>query len=148
MFSTMISRCVFCPNYRVTTVKLANAKGFRLYTTASSSFLKEADAMKTSTVESNRIYVLGVGNIGLLFAHSLATTLNPPPITLLLHRPSLLEEWEGNRRQILLVKKNLPNAASGIDVELVKPLGEPQVRLSTISISDKRVVIRGAQKLL
>jgi len=72
--------------------------------------------------------VLGVGNIGLLFAHSLAMELNAPPITLLVHRPELLEEWEKNGRNILLVKRDIPVIASAFDVELLSALGaEPQV---------------------
>ncbi len=42
---------------------------------------------------SGRIHVLGLGNLGRLFAHELAIQPSPPPITLLLHRRSLLEEW-------------------------------------------------------
>ncbi len=43
-----------------------------------------------------RIYVLGVGNLGRLFASSLARQANPPPITLLVHRKELLEHWMAN----------------------------------------------------
>ncbi|KAK1536691.1 uncharacterized protein CCOS01_02011 [Colletotrichum costaricense] len=40
-----------------------------------------------------RIYVLGVGNLGILFASSLASLPNPPPITLVVHRKELLLLW-------------------------------------------------------
>ncbi|KAJ4260671.1 2-dehydropantoate 2-reductase (Ketopantoate reductase) (KPA reductase) (KPR) [Fusarium torreyae] len=40
-----------------------------------------------------RIYVLGVGNLGRLFASSLAQAPEKPPITLVVHRKELLERW-------------------------------------------------------
>ncbi|KAL4725559.1 2-dehydropantoate 2-reductase (Ketopantoate reductase) (KPA reductase) (KPR) [Fusarium chlamydosporum] len=40
-----------------------------------------------------RIYVLGVGNLGRLFALSLAQARDKPPITLVVHRKELLEQW-------------------------------------------------------
>ncbi|KAJ0309044.1 hypothetical protein COL5a_001164 [Colletotrichum fioriniae] len=43
--------------------------------------------------QQQRIYVLGVGNLGILFASSLASLPNPPPITLVVHRKELLLLW-------------------------------------------------------
>ncbi|KAF5978034.1 2-dehydropantoate 2-reductase [Fusarium bulbicola] len=40
-----------------------------------------------------RICVLGVGNLGRLFASSLAQAPDRPPITLVVHRKELLEQW-------------------------------------------------------
>lgn len=40
-----------------------------------------------------RIYVLGVGNLGRLFASGLAKAEPRPPITLVVHRRALLEQW-------------------------------------------------------
>ncbi|KAF2994560.1 hypothetical protein E8E14_002978 [Neopestalotiopsis sp. 37M] len=40
-----------------------------------------------------RIYVLGLGNLGRLFASNLRKLSSPPPITLILHRKALLEHW-------------------------------------------------------
>lgn len=44
-------------------------------------------------LENRRIYILGVGNLGRLFASSLAKQVNRPPITLVIHRKELLEHW-------------------------------------------------------
>lgn len=41
-----------------------------------------------------RIYVLGVGNLGRLLATSLSQIPAKPPITLVVHRKSLLEHWD------------------------------------------------------
>ncbi|TGJ88133.1 hypothetical protein E0Z10_g653 [Xylaria hypoxylon] len=43
--------------------------------------------------ERRRIYILGVGNIGRLYAMCLSKIVNGPPITLVLHRKELLEHW-------------------------------------------------------
>lgn len=48
-------------------------------------------------LDPRRIYVLGVGNMGRLYATSLAKLPNPPPITLVLHRKELLSDWEAGR---------------------------------------------------
>jgi len=40
-----------------------------------------------------RIYILGVGNMGRLYATCLSKLANPPPITLVVHRKELLEHW-------------------------------------------------------
>ncbi|KAL1900642.1 2-dehydropantoate 2-reductase (Ketopantoate reductase) (KPA reductase) (KPR) [Sporothrix stenoceras] len=51
--------------------------------------------------ERRRIYVLGMGNLGRLFAVSLAKLPNRPPITLVVHRPGLLEQWRSNPGVVL-----------------------------------------------
>ncbi|RYO82181.1 hypothetical protein DL762_006754 [Monosporascus cannonballus] len=47
-------------------------------------------------LERRRIYVLGIGNLGRLFASSLAKQARRPPITLVIHRKKLLEQWATN----------------------------------------------------
>lgn len=41
-----------------------------------------------------RVYILGIGNMGRLYANYLAKCTNPPPITLVVHRKELLSQWE------------------------------------------------------
>ncbi|KAI1310946.1 ketoisovalerate reductase [Xylaria venustula] len=43
--------------------------------------------------ESRRVYILGVGNIGRLYAMCLSELTSRPPITLVVHRKELLERW-------------------------------------------------------
>ncbi|KAH8166997.1 hypothetical protein CIB48_g1223 [Xylaria polymorpha] len=43
--------------------------------------------------DGRRIYILGVGNIGRLYAMCLSKIVNRPPITLVVHRKELLERW-------------------------------------------------------
>ncbi|RYP66445.1 hypothetical protein DL771_007774 [Monosporascus sp. 5C6A] len=44
-------------------------------------------------LERRRIYVLGIGNLGRLFASSLAKQARRPPVTLVVHRKELLDQW-------------------------------------------------------
>lgn len=68
---------------------------------------------------TGRIHVLGLGNLGRLFAHELAIQPSPPPITLLLHRPGLLEEWDEAGRKIEITTEGVVSSSSNYDVELV-----------------------------
>ncbi|KAF5873467.1 putative 2-dehydropantoate 2- protein [Botrytis fragariae] len=82
------------------------------------------------------IHILGLGNLGKLFAHSLATKPNPPPLTLLLHRPNLYEiakvkglkigihydgvwNWEGQYNAELVCMDDLP---SPLDIKCISNL--------------------------
>lgn len=53
----------------------------------------EKDKGDVDGSERRRIYVLGIGNLGRLFASSLAKQANRPPITLVVHRKELLQHW-------------------------------------------------------
>ncbi|RDW73161.1 hypothetical protein BP6252_07068 [Coleophoma cylindrospora] len=73
--------------------------------------------------QSRRIHILGLGNLGLFFAHSLAERphASRPPITLLLHRPSLLQTWKGEIEAIDGHSGTGKSVVrSGFEVELVE----------------------------
>jgi 2-dehydropantoate 2-reductase len=53
----------------------------------------QISAYNASGDSEKRIYILGVGNLGRLFASSLAQAPDRPPITLVVHRKELLEQW-------------------------------------------------------
>lgn len=53
---------------------------------------------------SPTIHILGIGNLGKLLAHSLRRCHPEIPITLLFHRPSLVDEWNAAGRQIEIVR--------------------------------------------
>jgi 2-dehydropantoate 2-reductase len=97
--------------------------------------------------EDRRIYVLGAGNIGTLVAHSLAslTESTRSPITLLLHRQSLLDAWNAKGKTLDLLR--FPDGASqprtGIDVEL-KVAGS-QTRESETPIQNLIVCVLASQ---
>ncbi|KAF2146267.1 uncharacterized protein K452DRAFT_219546, partial [Aplosporella prunicola CBS 121167] len=73
-----------------------------------------------------RIYILGTGSIGKFVAHSLRSIPNPPPVTLLFHKPSLLKEWHAAGEEIRLsirvaLGQRADVARNGFDVELAMP---------------------------
>lgn len=74
---------------------------------------------RAMSTNSGRIHVLGLGNLGRLFAHQLAIQPNPPPITLLFHRPGLLEEWETAGKKVEITTEGVVSSSSNYDVELV-----------------------------
>lgn len=73
------------------------------------------------STSSGRIHLLGVGNLGRLFAHELAIQPNPPPITLLFHRQDLLDEWGKAGKKIEITAAGVLSSSSNYDVELVQP---------------------------
>lgn len=46
--------------------------------------------------DGRRVFILGLGNLGRLYATCLSQLSDPPPITLVVHRRSLLEHWVSN----------------------------------------------------
>ncbi|KAH6647245.1 ketopantoate reductase PanE/ApbA C terminal-domain-containing protein [Truncatella angustata] len=73
----------------------------KLYSWTSANLSKERANQAVPKTQENspkkpsrdRIHVLGIGNMGRLFASSLAKLPSRPPITLVLHRKALLEQW-------------------------------------------------------
>lgn len=63
-----------------------------------------------------RVFVLGVGNLGRLYAACLARLSDPPPITLVVHRRSLLEHWASNPGIEITRHGNLERL-SNLDIE-------------------------------
>ncbi|KAK1968465.1 6-phosphogluconate dehydrogenase C-terminal domain-like protein [Colletotrichum sublineola] len=66
---------------------------------------------------SRRIYILGVGNLGILFASSLASLPEPPPITLVVHRKDLLLSWR-EQPGIEIIRRDSISKHTEFDVEL------------------------------
>lgn len=66
-----------------------------------------ASSALNRTFEERKIHILGVGNLGKLFAYSLARKKRPPPVTLLLHRQGLERDWEEAGRSIELITRGV-----------------------------------------
>ncbi|OTB07229.1 hypothetical protein M426DRAFT_71880 [Hypoxylon sp. CI-4A] len=81
-----------------------------------SEFRKDAEQQQ----QQHRIYILGIGNMGRLYASLLAktTTTNPrpPPITLVVHRRELLEHWRA-RPGIELARDGTAEWNADFDIE-------------------------------
>jgi 2-dehydropantoate 2-reductase len=87
---------------------------------------------------SNRIHILGLGNLGRLFAHALAKADNTTPITLLLHRASLVDAWEQAGQKIELTTDGTPDRTGSFDVELVSSQG-PQDSIDNLIVATKTI---------
>ncbi|CZR57579.1 uncharacterized protein PAC_07468 [Phialocephala subalpina] len=79
----------------------------------------------STDIDMSRIHILGLGNLGRVYAHALATGPDPPPITLLFHRKSLLKEWAEADASIKIegVSKFLPevpSSSSSYDIEVLE----------------------------
>lgn len=68
---------------------------------------------------SGRIHILGVGNIARLLAHAIATNPSPPPITLLLHRSSLQQEWIDAKESIEITRDGIAKRGGSYDIEVL-----------------------------
>jgi len=91
-----------------------SAAGRRNYTAASEQYARESRVPP-------RIHVYGVGNVGKLIAHSLRADNHPPPVTLLFHRPRLLNQWNHSDKTITLESDGHRVSRTGFDVDLAIP---------------------------
>ncbi|KAI0804150.1 ketoisovalerate reductase [Xylaria sp. FL0064] len=66
--------------------------------------------------ENRRIYILGVGNIGSLYAMCLSKLANRPPITLVVHRKEFLYHWVANPG-IELTRHGRVDRSTAFDIE-------------------------------
>ena len=66
---------------------------------------------------SRTIHVLGTGPVGKFFAHSLAGLSNPPSVTLLIHRPLLVQQYHDEGGAIRVLSNDHVIEQSGINVE-------------------------------
>jgi ketopantoate reductase len=66
------------------------------------------------------VHILGLGNLGKLFAYSLAKCNQGTPITLLFHRSSLIPEWDKAGRSIEITTKGVSDRQTGFEYELLE----------------------------
>jgi 2-dehydropantoate 2-reductase len=84
------------------------------------------------SLEKRRIHILGIGNIGCLFAHSLARISNRPPVTLLFHRLSLLQDFKKAGETIEIITNDTSNKQYGFDYEVIGAEGPKEQRSEPI----------------
>ena len=64
------------------------------------------------------IHILGLGNLGKLVAHALASSHPAPPqVTLLLHRPELYSQWDKAGHYIDVVTNGVSDRRGGFQIE-------------------------------
>jgi 2-dehydropantoate 2-reductase len=80
--------------------------------------LSQSRFKSTSTKNVGRIHVLGAGNLGRLYAHALASSPNPPPISLLLSSQRQLKEWEDAGRKISITTNGQISPTTNYEVQV------------------------------
>ena len=65
-----------------------------------------------------RIHILGLGNVGIFIAHSLASIPNRPPITLLLKGSNHLKEWRAADEILRVTTRQITESKKGFDCEV------------------------------
>jgi 2-dehydropantoate 2-reductase len=68
--------------------------------------------------EKKRIHILGLGNIGKLFTHSLAQISNLPSVTILTHHHNQPDEFRAAGGKITLSKNGIDHSISGLNMEV------------------------------
>lgn len=72
---------------------------------------------KHSRDEASRIYIIGLGNLGRMYAAYLSLiTPTPPPITLVVHRESLLSQWTENSG-VEVTRQGVLHQSKAYDIE-------------------------------
>lgn len=71
---------------------------------------------------TRRVHILGLGSIGTFIAHSLKCLPNPPPITLMMHKPEMYEVFKKRGRTVRLInqKSQVNDEQTGYDVDLLE----------------------------
>ncbi|RDW77422.1 hypothetical protein BP6252_05475 [Coleophoma cylindrospora] len=70
---------------------------------------------------SRTIHVLGSGPVGKYVAHSLSRLPNPPPVSLILHHPLLLQQWQDEGQAIRLVKDSHVDVNCDVNIDTSYP---------------------------
>ncbi|TDZ61660.1 Ketoisovalerate reductase BEA2 [Colletotrichum trifolii] len=106
--------------------------------------------MWTHRDPARRIYILGVGNLGILLATSIASLPDAPPITLVFHRKELLRSWS-RKPGIEISRGGIVQRQAGFDVELwseeLPPSGEQREIAGGRSIRNLIVTTKASQAL-
>ncbi|KAH8587573.1 ketopantoate reductase PanE/ApbA C terminal-domain-containing protein [Bisporella sp. PMI_857] len=71
---------------------------------------------------SREIHILGTDSLGLHIAHSLSSSLHAPPVTLLIHRPRLIQQWHEEGGAVRVYKNGEIHTTSKLNVELLADL--------------------------
>lgn len=80
----------------------------------------------SSTRDAHRIHIIGAGNLGQYLARGLARQNSKLPITLLLHRDGLLNDWRAAGETIECVADGAIDRTGGIGVELLDDADEAE----------------------
>jgi 2-dehydropantoate 2-reductase len=78
---------------------------------------KKLELQKEQAKMNRTIHVLGLGTVGKLIAHSLAGLPNGPPVTLLMHRPLVMQQWHDEGAAIKILINGEYHVQTGFHIE-------------------------------
>jgi 2-dehydropantoate 2-reductase len=120
-------------HFLITLGKLKN----RLISTCVADYTQTHEEVREKQVHdegiaSTRIHILGLGSVGKLIAHSLKGIPSSPPVTLVLHKPYLVDLWKQRGQKIVIKTGKNSHAKRGYEIELVDRTTPQQTRNSRI----------------
>ncbi|KAI6247721.1 2-dehydropantoate 2-reductase [Erysiphe necator] len=68
-------------------------------------------------LQSERIHIIGMGPTGQYLAHNISQLDHAPPITLLMHRPFMVQDWYNEGAAIQILRNNKISTQTGFDIE-------------------------------
>jgi 2-dehydropantoate 2-reductase len=101
----------------------------------------------SKVASSAAIYVLGLGNLGRFFAHSLRKAHPELPITLLFHRQSLIQAWNDSNRSIDITTNGQSDNQKGFEFEVInsdESSAERQHEISNLIVATKTYATKAA----
>ncbi|MCJ1281896.1 hypothetical protein MMC26_001219 [Xylographa opegraphella] len=104
----------------VNSVRPSSQKNYAHVASTMNGFDRTAARGRTT----EKIHILGLGNVGCFVAHSLKSIQSETSIVLLLHRKDLLGNWKNRAESIDLQTDGVSEIRGGFDAELVVPLSE------------------------
>lgn len=75
---------------------------------------------------SRTIYMMGVGPVGQFIAYALGGLDPPPPVTLLMHRPPLLQKWRDSEQVLRVIEDGVIRGQTGFTAELSAKSSNPR----------------------
>jgi 2-dehydropantoate 2-reductase len=78
---------------------------------------KKLELQQEQAKMNRTIHVLGLGTVGKLIAHSLASLPNGPPVTLLMHRPLVMQQWHDEGAAIKILINGEYHVQTGFHIE-------------------------------
>lgn len=79
--------------------------------------VEEVIAVPEPQLENKTIHVLGLGPVGKFIAHTLVSLPDAPPVTLLMHRPLVMQHWHDEGAAIRLVRDGKLHVQSKFNIE-------------------------------
>lgn len=83
------------------------------------------------------VYILGLGNLGKLLAHSLRKQHPTLPITLLFHRLSLQSEWSKVGERIEVIRDGVSHQQGGFKHENIEDGGKERQPIHQLIVATK-----------